>query len=91
MIKGCQKRIIQIKDTKSKLFEEAYFVLRCEINEPTIHSKDIINEATTVINSYSGEKGDSKSSPKKIRRFLWFLLGAASSFALSITAYFLFF
>ena len=90
MIKGCQKRIIQIKDTKNKLFEEAYFVLKCEVNESVIHSKDIINEATMVINNYSNENCSSKSASKKISRILWFFFGAALSFAISLTVYLLF-
>ena len=28
MIKGCEKKIIYLKDTKSEYFEEAYFVVK---------------------------------------------------------------
>ena len=92
MIKGCQKRIIQIKDTKNKLFEEAYFVLKCEVNDSLIHSnsKDIINEATMVINNYSNEGSSSKSSSKKISRVLWFFIGFVLSFVITLSVYLLF-
>ena len=47
MVKGCQRRIIQIKDTGSNLFTEAYFVL-----SETAHRReeaDIVAEATRLL------------------------------------------
>ena len=90
MLKGCQKKIVFLKDTGSDFFEEAYFVLKCEVNDSLIHSKDIINEATMVINNYSNEGSSSKSSSKKISRVLWFFIGFVLSFVITLSVYLLF-
>ena len=47
-LKGTQKRMIAIKTGDSEIFEEAYFVLRANIDNG---SKDIIAEAEKLIES----------------------------------------
>ncbi len=48
MIKGCQKRVIQIKSPKSEIFEEAYFILKdTEKDEPA--EFDIVREAERLL------------------------------------------
>ena len=34
MVRGCQKKIIHLRDTGSDLFEEAYFILKERISLP---------------------------------------------------------
>ena len=47
MIKGCEKRVIQIKSPKSDIFEEAYLILKdCEKEVPTC---DIVREAERLL------------------------------------------
>ena len=47
MIKGCEKRVIQIKSPKSDLFEEAYFILKdADCEAPTC---DIVSEAERLL------------------------------------------
>ena len=47
MIKGCEKRVIQIKSPKSDIFEEAYLILKdCEKEAPTC---DIVREAERLL------------------------------------------
>ena len=55
MIKGAQKRMIVMKTADSKIFEEAYFVLRKQ-SENMSHA-DIVDEANRIIETCDGKKG----------------------------------
>jgi len=47
MIKGCEKRVIQIKSPKSDIFEEAYLILKDSDYEPP--TCDIVREAERLL------------------------------------------
>ena len=47
-LRGTQKRMIAVKTADSNIFEEAYFVLRANIDKS---SDDIIAEAERIIKS----------------------------------------
>ncbi len=51
MVKGCQRRTIHIKDTGSRYYEEAYFILRPGAGEPACEEDikdDMIEEALRI-------------------------------------------
>lgn len=79
MIRGCQKRIIKIKNTGSGIFDEAYFILRDKPEKKGRPAEtDMIKEANRIIR----ENQLSQPAPEgKYSRFsigpLCFLLGAA--------------
>ncbi len=75
MIKGCQKKIIQIKDTKSPFFEEAYFVLKNDAEASSNEKLDIISEATSIVNRYSPSTVTKNNRGKFLFRFLFFIGG----------------
>ncbi len=52
MIKGCQRRIIMVKDTKSRCFDAAYFVLKGDLPQGTSEA-DMLSEANRVIDACS--------------------------------------
>lgn len=88
MIKGCQKKIIFLKNTGCELFEEAYFIMKdCAIDKG---ESDIVLEATKIVNNIK----DTATAPQK-RRF-WqrgsflFALGALLGFGLSVMSYLIF-
>ncbi len=54
MLKGCQKKIIFLKDTGSDFFEEAYFVIKPEYDG--MNKDDIVCEATKIANGICQEK-----------------------------------
>ena len=89
MIKGCQKRIIQIKDTKSRVFEEAYFVLKNGASD-AVSEKDIISEATSIINRYSQSGASPKRAKRSLKGLFYFLTGTAIGFILFLCIYLLF-
>ena len=71
-LKGCQKKILQIKNPKSEWFEEAYFILKPSAKD--VVEDDIVREAERVL------KETSTGSKEKRRMFSWedglvFLLG----------------
>lgn len=69
MLKGCQRRIIMVKDTGSPCFDAAYFVLRQSTPE-SLSKTDMLAEASRVIDacSVAGCFADGKSAPAKKRR-----------------------
>jgi hypothetical protein len=73
MIKGCQRKILQIKDTGSDLFTEAYFVL-----SETAYEKEEINivEAATRLLEEGAD-----TPPYTESRFFSVLLGFLSGVA----------
>ena len=48
MVRGCQKKIIYVKNTDSKVFDEAYFVLSDKIPEAT-EECDMVEEANRIL------------------------------------------
>ena len=61
MLKGCQKKIIFLKNTGSSVFDEAYLVIKPDYEER--EDFDIVSEATRIINnSFVGT-----AKPKKRR------------------------
>ena len=49
MFKGCKKHVIQIKNTGSKYFEQAYFILKDNCNGEEEAYDDIILEANRIV------------------------------------------
>jgi hypothetical protein len=48
MLRGCQKKVVFLKNTGSQVFEEAYFVIKPEFE--AISEYEIISEATKIAN-----------------------------------------
>ena len=53
MIKGAQKRMIVVKTADSRVFEEAYFVMRSDM---TASGEDMVSEANKIIESCNGKR-----------------------------------
>ena len=49
MVRGCQKKIIYLKNTQSNIFEEAYFVIKEEVIEERSEN-DMVEEANRILN-----------------------------------------
>ena len=48
MIKGCQKKIIHVTNTKSPYFEEAYFILKRGGDVSGVSEDDMVKEALRI-------------------------------------------
>lgn len=71
MYKGYKRRVVVIRDTKSGLFESAYFVLRENTENHSV--RDMIKEASKIIK----EKTAEDECPSYLKRFFSFSLGCA--------------
>lgn len=55
-MRGCQKKVVFVKNTGSDFFEEAYFVLKSEGIKTRYTDADIIREANKIIDENIGKK-----------------------------------
>ena len=87
MIKGCNKRVIVMKDTGHDMIEEAFFILKA--NSPSgkdgcYSEDDIMKQANLILDAkgygypFSDVKYNVNSLPRKKSRLVSFLLGALS-------------
>lgn len=86
MIKGAQKQMIVVRTGNSPYFDEAYFVLRREIDPKKQKRPDILSEADRILRESGG------SAPiRKKRRWHWlFLLAFFAGLATGLAIHFLF-
>ena len=49
MVRGCQKKIIYLKNTGSEVFEEAYFVVREKTLPSYVEECDMVEEANRIL------------------------------------------
>ena len=80
MLKGCQKKIIHIKNTNSPYFEEAYFILKEGCDELTFDN-DMLREAVRIAKGTGVSV--SKRASKKRRHLLSALIVSAAALALT--------
>ena len=80
MLRGSQKRMIVVRTRDSRLFEEAYFVMRKDTEASDPHRPDMLWEANRIIEStLPPEERDGEPPAVGLRgglRVLWFGLGA---------------
>jgi len=76
ILKGCEKRILQIKSPKSELFEEAYFILKPQSSE--VSDADMVKEAERFLKEINVKK---RKFPKSFsfEDILFFLAGVLLS------------
>ncbi len=88
MLKGTQKQIIFLKDTKSGIFDEAYFILKPS-GVSTVTRSDMVEEANRIISSsLIAEKSTLPEKKKKKNTLpLWcFILGLCLGILISLFA-----
>ena len=61
MVRGCQKKIIYLKNTDSKVFDEAYFIVKDNVKCDVMDECDMVEEANRILDNViscrmSGEK-----------------------------------
>lgn len=87
MLKGCQRKIILLRNTGSSIFEEAYFVLKADADtSQTLSEADMVNEARRIVeaNTLHADARHSQLLPKlKTKQgnsgIGWFFAGCAFS------------
>ncbi len=86
MLKGCQKKIIFLKDTGSDFFEEAYFVIKPDCYG--MEKDDILLEATRIASGIS-ENGNRKVQKRATLAPIFFALGMLLGTSVSLGCFFL--
>ena len=85
MIRGCQRRIYYVKNPGSKIFDEAYFVLRRDYA-----SGEVTREAERELSDEAKRIADQASPPsprsRRRDRLLAFAAGAAAAAAVIAAA-----
>ena len=70
MVRGCQKKIIYLKNTDSRVFDEAYFIVKDNCPDDIRGECDMVEEANRILNeciSYK-IKGEKLGCLKRIIR-----------------------
>ena len=57
MLRGCQKKMIYLRNTGSDLFEEAFFVIKPGSATESTSEKDMVIEARRILNADRAERG----------------------------------
>ena len=82
-MRGYQKKVIYVKNTGSRHFEEAYFVLRPDSEGAAASYDSMISEANRIINeNFKRKKGGFFYSKKWY--ILAFFLGCVTTFVLCL-------
>ena len=86
MLRGCQKKIVFLKNTGSKIFDEAYFVISDKDNNRCLTEPDLVAEANRIIEEnvlYKGA-GEEVSLIRRLfkNRVIVFISGAVISLIL---------
>ena len=82
MIKGARKQMIVVRTGSSRYFDEAYFVLRENVQKEKQKSTDILGEANRILAEMI--PNPSASQKPKVGRWLFFAAGGICGAALSI-------
>ena len=86
MLRGAEKRMIVVRTHDSRMFEEAYFVVRPEADRGGRDEPDMLWEANRILeSSMAGCRGESRGTHASLiprhgvwRRAVWFLAGLLS-------------
>jgi hypothetical protein len=83
MLKGAEKRMIVVRTRDSRMFEEAYFVVRPEVDRGTGTETDMLREANRILEGSAAENRygriscpeDPRYGSGLLRGLVWFFLG----------------
>lgn len=92
MIKGCQKRVLWVKNIESDCFDGAFFIVSDKSGEKLRSESSMVAEANRIIsqsaitNYFGVEKGSQKKQAGEMRvlKIKWFAVGAMIMTALSL-------
>ena len=68
MLRDCQKKVIHLKDTKSKMFDEAYFIVREQATtKENVPLRSMVKEANRIL----AENEMRGRHPLRAKRWFW--------------------
>ncbi len=83
-MRGYQKRVIYLKNTGSRHFEEAYFILREDADKKTPSGTEMIEEANRIIKENFHKERCGFVSSKKWYILAFLIGGVAASLVFSL-------
>ena len=69
MVRGCQKKMVYIKNTNSEVFKEAYFVLTDKGTDIDLTERDMLKEINRILDECVSEE-EKISRGVKIKTFV---------------------
>ena len=84
MLRGAQKNMIVVRTRDSRLFEEAYFVMRRNANATSADEMDMLWEANRILETAASKEYQPPARAEKRSRFgrlhsmIWFGIGVLS-------------
>ena len=82
MIKGARKQMIVVRTGNSRYFDEAYFVLREEVQKENGKNTDILSEANRILEEMTPKLSPTVKSKKQ--QWLFFGIGGRCGAVFSI-------
>lgn len=83
MIKGINKNIIVVKNTGSRYFEEAHFIVKNNVSE--LADRDLVKEASRIVGTVLESSGKaSKPKGRIVKKLMAFILSFLSGAAIGI-------
>ena len=86
MLKGIQRRFVEMKLVGSKTYESAYFILKRGSEPQKSGEQELLEEARKIVSSFDTDKKKAKGG-RIVRILLYpllFLIGAALGFVVSL-------
>lgn len=83
MVRGCQRRVIFLKNTDSKIFSEAYFIIDDRVDTRALSDGDMVKEANRIIDLSLERRGEIEQD-SRFRRVLAFLRRNLPSFLVGV-------
>lgn len=84
MLRGAKKNMIVVRTRDSRMFEEAYFVMRRNAGTTAADELDMLWEANRILEStlppsaHESNRADKKLRPGILRGLLWYGIGLCS-------------
>lgn len=94
VIKGCNKRVIVMKDTGNEMIEEAFFILRPQSTKSIFSEDDIMKHANSILETSYSKHFSSLSmnvtkNERGIGNVVHFLVGLAFGVVISAVIFFM--
>ena len=87
MVKGIQKRMVEVKLKNSTLYESACLVMRSEAGQTSANERELLDEANRIISTFELTRASShkhSSTNKIMTGALLLLLGIIIGFAVGV-------
>ena len=81
MVKGCQRRVLHLKNPESGLFEEAFFFLKPSSSGAPADARELIAEANRILLGQRESEARRKPRFRRAAFFLGVLTGAVVAVA----------